>query len=144
MLNFETGEFIKSFDTIKEAAEYTNLKSQSMIGKVCRGERPFTKFNNEKVKWEYAVPIYIESKKKLTDEHRAKISISNKGKNSSENSYKSKKVDMFSLDGKFIQTFICMRDAAKFLGVTSNNNHISDVCRGKRKSYHGFIWKYSE
>lgn len=53
--------------------------------------------------------------------------------------YKAKSVKQYSLDGKFIKHWDCIREASKYLNAT----HISDVCKGKRKSSKGFIWRYS-
>lgn len=56
------------------------------------------------------------------------------------NNPKRKKVDQFSLDGKYIQTFNSITEAAN--AVNSNTTNISGVCTGRRKSCKGFIWKY--
>ena len=54
-----------------------------------------------------------------------------------------KAVAQYSLDGKYIATYISSRDAAKIaLKDESKNAHISDVCTGKRKIAYGYRWKY--
>lgn len=50
----------------------------------------------------------------------------------------SKKVDQFTLDGEFVQTWPSVRQAGKELGIC----HICSCCKGKRKSAGGFVWKY--
>lgn len=58
-------------------------------------------------------------------------------------------VNQFSLTGEFIQSFATAKDAARFIrpdsssigGVTS---HITDVCKGKRRTAYGFIWKFAD
>lgn len=62
-----------------------------------------------------------------------------------------KSVKQLSKDGKYIQSFDSIADAVRFLimkNECSKNNpsgarsHISDVCRGKRKSAYGYRWEY--
>lgn len=48
------------------------------------------------------------------------------------------KVGQYTLDGNLIKVFDAVIDACKEV----NDYHISEVCRGKRKSCKGFIWKY--
>lgn len=52
-----------------------------------------------------------------------------------------KSVEQYSLDGKYIQTFPSIIKASAKTGA--NDRHISCVCKGKRKTTGGFIWKYS-
>ena len=54
---------------------------------------------------------------------------------------KSKKVNQYNLKGKFIMSYPSAGTAAKAIGVKSSS-HISECCRGKIKSYKGFIWRY--
>lgn len=57
-------------------------------------------------------------------------------------------IDQFDINNNYIKTFKSIKEAAKELrpdssslgGVTS---HISDVCKGKRKTAYGYIWRYS-
>ena len=57
-------------------------------------------------------------------------------------------VNKYILTNDFIQSFTSAKAAAESLGkVTSTSkgatSHISDVCRGKRKTAYGYIWKFS-
>lgn len=55
-------------------------------------------------------------------------------------------INQYDLEGNYIQTFSCLGDAKKDLGKDGSNgvkSHISDVCKGKRKTAYGFIWKYA-
>ena len=59
----------------------------------------------------------------------------------------SKIVNQYSLDGQYIASYSSCIEAARSLNritTTSNgaSSHISDVCRGKRKTAYGFIWKF--
>lgn len=58
-------------------------------------------------------------------------------------------VNQYDLQGNYIQSFPSSKAAAESLGkitTTSNgaSSHISEVCRGKRKTAYGFIWKFTE
>lgn len=57
-------------------------------------------------------------------------------------------INQYSLTNDFIQSFPSAKAAAESLGkVTSTSkgatSHISDVCRGKRKTAYGYIWKFA-
>ena len=52
----------------------------------------------------------------------------------------SKKVDQYTLDGKFIKTWISMHQVTRELGI--HNGTISECCKGKAKSAGNFKWKY--
>lgn len=58
-------------------------------------------------------------------------------------------INQYDLKGNYIQSFPSARAAAVALGkatATSNGavSHITDVCKGKRKTAYGYIWKFSE
>ena len=58
-------------------------------------------------------------------------------------------VNQYTLDGEYIQSFPSAKAAAESLDkITSTSNgassHISDVCRGKRKTAYGYIWKFAQ
>ena len=58
-------------------------------------------------------------------------------------------VNQYSLEGEYIQTFPSTRAAAKSLGKVDTKNqgtgtHISEACRGKRKTASGYIWRYTD
>jgi group I intron endonuclease len=60
-----------------------------------------------------------------------------------------KPVNQYSLNGEYIMTYGSTFEAAKGIGkITSTSNgatsHISDVCKGKRKTAYGYIWKFAE
>lgn len=52
------------------------------------------------------------------------------------------KVDQYTKDGQFVQTHNSLMKAAKSVGKDSNSAIVA-CCKGKRKSYLGFIWKYN-
>lgn len=53
-----------------------------------------------------------------------------------------KKVNQYSLDGEFLQSYNSLQEAAAAVG--GNFSAISNCCNGKTKSSKGFIWKFSE
>lgn len=59
------------------------------------------------------------------------------------NKGKAKQVNQYDLNGKFIMTYPSTGVAAKAIGIKTSS-HIGECCRGKIKSYKGFIWRYVE
>lgn len=59
---------------------------------------------------------------------------------SSEKSRLSKKVAMINKDGNIVRTFYCIKDVERELGIPHSN--IINVCKGKKKTAHGFRWVY--
>lgn len=58
-------------------------------------------------------------------------------------------VNQYDLENNYIQSFPSAKVAAESLGkITRSSNgassHISDVCKGKRKTAYGYKWKFSE
>lgn len=51
-------------------------------------------------------------------------------------------VDQFSKDGVFIKRWGCIQDAANGLDMSRKN--IGAVCRGKRITAGGFVWRYAD
>jgi hypothetical protein len=56
---------------------------------------------------------------------------------------KAKEVYQYDLNGKFINSYSSTGVAARTLGLKSGS-HIGECCRGKIKTYKGFIWRYAE
>jgi group I intron endonuclease len=44
--------------------------------------------------------------------------------------------------GEVLKTFASLREAERFLGKRMSSAHISDVCKGKRKTAYGYKWKF--
>lgn len=53
---------------------------------------------------------------------------------------RSKPVLQYTIDGKFVARYYCTSEIKNKLAI--NTSHISSCCLGKRKSSHGFIWRY--
>ena len=85
--------------------------------------------------------------KKHTEEVKCKIGDSHRGEKSvnygkfGEDANASKKVDQFTLDGKFIKTYVSLVSAASDIGLVRTSG-ISSCCHGKQKTAGGFIWKW--
>ena len=57
-------------------------------------------------------------------------------------------INQYDLDGNFIRSFPSAKSAAESLNKITGtskgaSSHISDVCKGKRKTAYGYIWKFS-
>ena len=52
-------------------------------------------------------------------------------------------VVQLTMDGQFVAYYDSLADALHSLGITKGGM-ISAVCKGKRKSYHGYKWMYAE
>ena len=50
-----------------------------------------------------------------------------------------KKIGQYSKDGKLIKIWTSQHEAERYGFM---QGHISDCCKGKRKTHKGFIWKY--
>lgn len=49
-------------------------------------------------------------------------------------------IEQYTKEGKFVARYNSAMQAER--AVNGDNGHILDVCRGKRKSHKGFIWKF--
>jgi hypothetical protein len=79
-----------------------------------------------------------------TEASKLKNSKSRKGKCSGANHSQAVAVDQYTLDGQYIQTFACMKDAVASLGKQNKDTTgISNCCRNKQKTSYGYMWTYS-
>jgi len=53
-----------------------------------------------------------------------------------------KPVSQFTLTGEFVGSYESATQANRALGI--NKSHITECCKGKRKTAHGFVWKYGK
>lgn len=74
--------------------------------------------------------------KPKTEEHRRKLSLANMNKRLGIDNHKSKSVLCIETG----EIFASMREVERVKGFSSR--HISDVCRGVRKTCHGYHWEY--
>jgi hypothetical protein len=79
--------------------------------------------------------------KPFTEEHKKNISKANLES-------KGKVVECYSLDGKFIEKFNCLREAKvwitekKLIYSPNIDKQIKDCCNGRQKTCHGYKFKY--
>lgn len=57
--------------------------------------------------------------------------------------YVPKKVNQYTLEGELINTFNSPTEASRAIGKERGANHISNVCKGKRKTAYGYKWEYA-
>lgn len=116
--NYNSGEFIKKFDSIKEASEYYNIDS-SGITKVCKGKTNYLGIiNNVKITWRY-----------ITNTYEIKYSVK-----------------VYNEDGELLNRFINFADAARFYDIKYQET-IVRCCEGKtkatgRKKGEKLIWRF--
>lgn len=55
----------------------------------------------------------------------------------------SKPVEQYTLNGDYVRTFASLCEASKAIGTNDKGSGISKVCKGIRKTYKGYKWKYS-
>ncbi len=84
----------------------------------------------------------------LSEEHRAKISQSMKGRRIPEEvkqrmreNSRRMTVYQYTLDGKLVKIWKSTRQVMRQLGY--NNTSISRCCNGKQRTCHGYIWRYA-
>lgn len=80
--------------------------------------------------------------KHLTEEHKRKISEAKKGKANYHTKTLYKKIDQYDLSGNYIKTWESISSIEKELNI--KGTHISRVCRGKRKTTGGYVFKYHQ
>ncbi|MCK9482337.1 MAG: GIY-YIG nuclease family protein [Bacteroidia bacterium] len=58
--------------------------------------------------------------------------------------YNGNAIDMYDLSGNFIKTFQSSKEAALEITGKNNGTHIMEVCKRKRKTAYGFVWRFSK
>jgi hypothetical protein len=112
------GNVITSFSSITEASSITGICADSISG-CCSHKRKsgggyiWRKFND---------PL-----------NKSKIKI--------DNFWGKRKIKQFTSKGEYIKTFNSLKEAS--VAVNAPWQAIQRVCKGKRKTTHGYIWKYS-
>lgn len=109
---------IAIYNSIAEAARINNMSESTIRQEIYRDIKALTNnfFWNSKNDNEFLVETMI-------------------------NNGKAKKVAQYNLNMELINTFSSLNEAARFLNI-SKASHISECCRGKLKTYKGYIWKF--
>lgn len=80
--------------------------------------------------------------KHLTEEHKRKISEAKKGNTKPYEEKLGKQIDQYDINGNFIKTWGSISQIERELKI--KGTHISRVCRGKRKTTGGYVFKYHQ
>lgn len=70
-----------------------------------------------------------------------KDDYSNLNVNDRQKTYKTTPVEQYDKNNNHLRTFVSITEAKMYLGI--KESHISECCSGKRKTDHGYIWKYA-
>lgn len=114
-----TGEFVARYDSFSEAARQLNIKTPDMENSAHKSE---THHSNQ-YQW------------RIEGDDTPVSDISETCK------YYKCGVVALTKDDKFVKAFETISEAYEWLGA--GNSAISDVCKGKRKSYKGYKWVYA-
>jgi hypothetical protein len=80
--------------------------------------------------------------KKFTEEHKQKIKTTRGFLKGRKNTWQSKAILQYDLEGNFIKEWSSQTEATVFLN--KNGNGIGACCREKQKSSYGYIWRFKE
>ena len=93
-------------------------------------------------------------KQNMSEETRRKIGEAGKGRRQSErqrklsskrfkgNKYRAVPIAQYELDGTFIRTWECAMDVENEWDIKHLHSGISACCNNKKKSSHGYMWRY--
>lgn len=92
----------------------------------------------------YVCPVCGRKFERLSTKHGYVVTCSKKcmGDWFKKNSTSRKKINQYTSDGKFIKQWDSARDASRSLKICDTG--ICQCCKGKIKTFHGFIWKHVE
>ena len=119
------GNFIKEYKSMKEAADAVGLKSSTSIFAVCEGKRNKAKNYFWRFKESDFIPLKIEIVF-LSKHWKVKIGQYDKQ------------------TGQLLNIYNSIVEANLSLGKAKNDSSITAVCKGRRKSAFGYVWKYEE
>lgn len=112
------GQFIRDFNSTMEAAEFLGSKNYSPeITNCCKGRLKTARGFIWTYKGEKAPKVFINDTLR--------------------------KIDQYSIDGEYINTFDSIKEAAIAVG-NGNPGSISNNLKGISHSAFGYVWKYSE
>lgn len=96
------------------------------------------------VRWckEYDIP---STKKQLVNWYNEKLGITPVEKKKRSIKEISRPIKQICINtGEVLNTFTSQANALRFLQAPSSSNHITQVCRGIRKSAYGYYWQYAD
>lgn len=121
-----TGAWVAEYDSVVAAAANTGI-AKTVISQVCTRSK-YRKSSGGFI-W-----VYKE------EYNRERNYVYQTAQHSAQNLG----VVQYSLNGEEIAQFASISDAARHFGVQGGSSYISDCCRGKWKTYKGYIWKFSQ
>ena len=117
------GEYIQTFSTIKEAALSCGIKYQTSITNACNGRSE----SAGGYIWSYFNPLPSSI-----------INIKSNGKRG----HKGNSIAQYDLNGNLLKIYDNRQDAA--IAINGKPKGISNVCCGSKKTYKGYIWKFTD
>lgn len=99
----------------------------------------FRKAQSEKCRKANRTKDYLERHSKIIKEIWKSEDYANAHKGA--NNHRSQSVKQYDINGNFIREYETITQASQITGV--NLSKISAVCKGKRKTSGGYVWKYS-
>ena len=80
---------------------------------------------------------------KFSEEHKAKIKATRDFLKTRKNTWKSKSVLQYDLEGNFIREFASQKEAQYIMGKPKSDG-VGAVCRGEQKTAYGYKWKFKD
>lgn len=117
------GEYIQTFNSIADAAKSNNLATVN-IARACMKKLS----SAGKYIWKYEnddTPVEEFVKLAASKEH-----------------HRNRKVDQYTLDGRYIRTFNTLTEAKNYVGAKSVSS-IVNACTGRSSTAFGYVWKYN-
>lgn len=112
------GKLIFTFNTVGAAARDAGVSPETLRSRL-KNNKKHPKFN-----FYYSYGKFEDMGKPYVDRGYTKTAV-----------------DMYDMSLNHIRTFKSQADAGRFLGI-NGTGHIPDVCKGKRLSFKGYIWRY--
>jgi hypothetical protein len=82
--------------------------------------------------------------KKFTEEHKNNIKATRGFLKGRKNTWQSKPILQFDLEGNFIKEWSSQSEASDYISNGKNSRGISACCKKNQKSSYGYIWKFKE
>lgn len=129
----------KSSRRLKELLMSDEGKEFRRKSNLAKDNDEFRKSQSEKCKKANRTKEYLEKHSKIIKSLWESEDYANAHKGA--NNHMAQAVKQYDLDGKFIREYDTITQASQITGV--NLSKISAVCKGKRKTSGGYVWKYS-
>lgn len=81
--------------------------------------------------------------KPFSEEHKAKIKATRGFLKNRKNTWQSKPVLQYDLEGNFIKEFVSQKEAQYIMGKPKSDG-VGAVCRGEQKTAYGYKWNFKE